>query len=750
MEHVANGLEKKWENRRDQSQRLDMDDVLGELATQYGVAKVGVLGIFIRSSAFVIGLVARSLGARKRAERTVLQYLEDDRRAALAAERVETKKQKKEMEAQQKAERKADADAETALKDNLKTRLKAILTSEGVPSFVVPNVIDRALRDRTLEELTRLSTAEELLHGALAQVLATESPQEMPISEIPISPREKTIKVEECLEGLHEQLSTASPSHDVVTSLLASLPWPPEHMSALRDGQMALGTLHFVQQTLAPLLVEFSHASAPRATNRSTTDSTVVLDHIRSLIAECDIDMDIYSPLLRLAAVEQQLQQQLSIERFEQLDLPEPTFLGFCCANAAQLEVWLPSTSKEASTLRMSSLLFATQCARHELPLSTESGGQRALWHLCQEHFGVVDICELGWASVDELFRYASSGAEANARIPTACGLVTDLNRSGAGCGVLGPMTAEDARLAIHSAPPLEDLAHAIHWKSVFAPELGALSDFLLPSDVPVLESSHGKFVKLVPGDTADFRVAARQLEPVLAAAIACSIVCNAGGVANAPLSLLGGFTARALEAALDGALSFTLQALSSLPDPLLGPIGVPVFLEPAKAVLPGAISLLVQQAAANSHHLRVMHKLGYQSGEHTLLVSLMTSLREKPAPSRASSIPPALASVPEASAVASKTPISCEADCGAVSEVHQAAEAELLSSPDDDATTHISDGLEGELATSEALCLQVAASYGGGLEDQLDSPGATALRGLRELTERAITRLAGELYAGK
>ena len=132
-------------------------------------------------------------------------------------------------------------------------------------------------------------------------------------------------------------------------------------------------------------------------------------------------------------------------------------------------------------------------------------------------------------------------------------------------------------------------------------------------------------------GDTTDFRQAVSDLAPILAAALSVSIVSAAGGVTNAPLALMGGFTSRALSAITESqAVCFTIQALASLPEPLLGPVGGPVFLEPAKATLPAAGSLLVEHARSNPQQCVALQRLGYQLGQSELLASLTASLREE------------------------------------------------------------------------------------------------------------------------
>ena len=67
LEHIASALEKKWEGRGASADRLDMDEILGGLAIEHGVS-APALGVFIRSKGFLIGLVARLVGARTRVE----------------------------------------------------------------------------------------------------------------------------------------------------------------------------------------------------------------------------------------------------------------------------------------------------------------------------------------------------------------------------------------------------------------------------------------------------------------------------------------------------------------------------------------------------------------------------------------------------------------------------------------------------------------------------------------------------------
>ena len=367
--------------------------------------------------------------------------------------------------------------------------------------------MERALRGLPLEELARLSTSDELLREALRRVIAAPSSAPSDLAEP---------SRQESLDALHQELASGSPSVGIVATLLVrissddstassrlsrsgvgaastpasatapaapfkfsavpapalgvapasapgpftfsavptpdlgAVPTPADNGDGSSEGRsdVPLGALSCITRTVAPLLVDSLERSRGAFKNSVTgvsgADAAMVLDHIRSLLQESDID----SPLLRLATAERQLLQQLAIDRFEELGLPDASFLEFCASNAAQLERLLPITSTGITGLRSASLRLATAV----LPsLDAESG--HALWRVCQQHFRVGKVEELGWSSIEELRLCASAGSEENGpRMLTASELALDVAASNgaAGCGVLGPMTAEDATVSAH------------------------------------------------------------------------------------------------------------------------------------------------------------------------------------------------------------------------------------------------------------------------------------------------------------
>lgn len=319
-------------------------------------------------------------------------------------------------------------------------------------------------------------------------------------------------------------------------------------------------------------------------------------------------------------------------------------------------------------------------------------------------------------------------------------------------------MSVEDGAIAIRTAPLLLDLGEALHWREIFAPSLGELRDFLeADQSVPVLETSHGRFVKLLEGTPATFRQAVNALQPVTSAAIATYLVWQAGGVARAPLALLGRDAERAFRAAPDEHLvvRFTLDALSALPVPLVASVGGPVFFEATRAVLPDACRQLLSAARGHTRYECVLSMLGYRLGVSPFLSALMSRFRaeeveEEPvrllprpvdceAPSdRALPIGSTSSETPSASSIDEPSAGTAGANAQGVAD-----EVTLAPAVPAAAAYTRSDGPDADRALSVALCKRAAAQNG------LQETPTEASRSMQAVLQRAINRLAGELYAG-
>ena len=312
-------------------------------------------------------------------------------------------------------------------------------------------------------------------------------------------------------------------------------------------------------------------------------------------------------------------------------------------------------------------------------------------------------------------------------------------------------MTAEDGALAISAAPPLHDLADVLHWREIFAPTLGELRSFLEASrSEPVLETSHGRFVRLLKGTPATFRAAVGAMKPVTAAAIASYLVCQAGHVARAPLALLGRDAERGFRTVSDErrVVRFTLEALSVLPTPLVASLGGPVFFEATRAVLPDACSQLLAMARGHTKYERTLHMLGYCMGVSPFSSAFMARLRDSETEESITLIEPpgCNSSTDRTSAALSTSELLASVGTSSLGlQLDTSAGGEMLDAPVDS-----SDMASAEMHTrgddhtmSAALCKRAAAQNG-----LTEFPTESSLS-MQAVLQRAINRLAGELYAG-
>ena len=133
MQYIAKALEESWDAQEGKAERLDVKEVLAGFATQQGYATLGGMGILVRSHNFVTGLIARCLGARRRAEKTVERGLESQRQMQLKLHQREMAQKLQEelaqeardleneiaarQEARRRAREEAAADANAALEE---------------------------------------------------------------------------------------------------------------------------------------------------------------------------------------------------------------------------------------------------------------------------------------------------------------------------------------------------------------------------------------------------------------------------------------------------------------------------------------------------------------------------------------------------------------------------------------------------------------------------------------------------------
>ena len=180
LEHIATALEQKWRANDTAKDRLDMDELLAELAAEQGLPGAASLGVFIRSKGFLIGLVARLVGARNRAEklaeRSAAKRIKETCEAE-AAERV------REEAALKKATKKQAKAAEAAVR----VQLAALLAAEGVAhpavrDAVVGVTVERAAAARGGPSPT---SKEQLVRGGRSRVAPLATPA-LTLARIPL------------------------------------------------------------------------------------------------------------------------------------------------------------------------------------------------------------------------------------------------------------------------------------------------------------------------------------------------------------------------------------------------------------------------------------------------------------------------------------------------------------------------------------------------------------------------------------
>lgn len=267
--------------------------------------------------------------------------------------------------------------------------------------------------------------------------------------------------------------------------------------------------------------------------------------------------------------------------------------------------------------------------------------------------------------------------------------------------------------------------------------------------------------MRVLVGSPSTFGDAVSALLPVSSAAIATYVVMQAGGASLAPLALLGSHAQRALLSCSEGcATKLVLEAICALPDALRASVGGPVFLEPAKAVLSNAPRQLLEAARGNARQEQALRSLGYRLGVTQFIEALSAALHEAREERPVAVVLPASAEVASgngeakrghaeaernsADAASSKSTTELRAD-----ETALTATLPLTGVPAVDGQESMGTGGGGSMEATRILCARVAQKFGGGLESQLDVQGQGALSELREVTVRAIHRLAGELYAG-
>ena len=210
-----------------------------------------------------------------------------------------------------------------------------------------------------------------------------------------------------------------------------------------------------------------------------------VLACVRGLLDELSY---IDAPIDRLAKAELQLLHTFDASTFDALHLPQSSFAAYCSAHSAELEAYLSSSGASGGNALSEAARDFAAALLARLPNAHDAALEEAM----RSHFGVGCLKELGWRSMPELRARVQHGGVS--RRP--CALVLAATQPSSVTSSV-PVSRGDAVAAVHALAPLTDVAAGTHWPARYQLHLGSLAAFVAAEDLPVLQVSHGSFVKL-------------------------------------------------------------------------------------------------------------------------------------------------------------------------------------------------------------------------------------------------------------
>ncbi len=275
-------------------------------------------------------------------------------------------------------------------------------------------------------------------------------------------------------------------------------------------------------------------ASADEDAGTRPANGDAVLRALQNLLEDLAY---VESPGERLAAAEEPLLAGFCVDLFYKLRLAERTLAAFCGTHSADVDPLLfAADSAVSGGLSASAAEFASAMLTR-LPGVRED----VLEYAMRTHFGVESMSVLGWSSVSDLRlrlkQHSAVASEVSSSLP--CALVI----AATSLSLTSPQaySREDALALFDALPPLTDVAVDMQWQTVHLARLGSLSSFLVREKLPIIEVSHGSFLKLEVGaiphfaDTGSSKGLARQCF----SASCCAVCrCAAGRVAAATRSL--------------------------------------------------------------------------------------------------------------------------------------------------------------------------------------------------------------------
>jgi len=488
-------------------------------------------------------------------------------------------------------------------------------------------------------------------------------------------------------------------------------------------------------------------ASADGDAEAMPANGDAVLRALQSLLEDLAY---VESPSARLAAAEERLLDDFDVDLFDELRLAEPTLAAFCRTHCADVDPLLFAAASAVSGGPSASAAQFASAMLTRLPGVRDS----ALEYAMRTHFGVDSMSVLGWRNVSDLRSWLKQhSAVAPDGLP--CALVIAATNSKLDVSSSVHASREDALTLFDALPPLTDVALGMQWQTVYLARLGSLASFLVREKLPIIEVSHGSFVKLEVGAIPHFEDALKRQQATRAVALATHLCIKAGGIELAPIELMRGCMAAAAKDLSGGASArLVVQCAAALRAvwPLRPALFSSVFSDGLERVLPEAWRQMA--CVASEEELAALRVVAQELGRTRDLESALKPALKGDARSNAA---PAMPEPERANQAQQLTLSSADRN-----------EPERTQPPTADA--HESPGMHGggashsllpsstangisadtERSCSE-LCAYIRKRFGIGIDtdESLDAGTRSAFQEVRGGFQRSIHRLAEELYAG-
>jgi hypothetical protein len=513
--------------------------------------------------------------------------------------------------------------------------------------------------------------------------------------------------------------------------------------AAAATAALAAATTAAAAAATAAVAAATPPVSADEDAEAMPANGDAVLRALQSLLEDLAY---VESPSARLAAAEKRLLADFGVEDFDELRLAEPTLAAFCSRYCADVD---PLLFAAASAVSGGPSTSATEFASAML---TRLPGVRddVLEYAMRTHFGVDSMSVLGWRSVSDLRLWLKQhSAVAPDGLP--CALVIAATDSKLDVSSSVHASREDALARFDALPPLTDVALGMQWQTVHLARLGSLASFLVREKLPIIEVSHGSFVKLEVGDIKHFEGALKRQQATRAVALATHLCIKAGGIELAPIELMRGCMAAAAKdlPSKDGASArLVVQCAAALRAVWpLRPALKKVFSDGLERVLPEAWRQMA--CVASEEELAALRVVAQELGRTRDLESAL-KLALKGAPlSTEEVVPPA-----EVVATEEEKPVEKPSTAVMVAEPVAAVvePAAVVVAPEVVAEVVPSSTADGTERSCRELCAYIRKRFGIGLdtdESRLDADIRSAFQELRGVSQRSTNRLAEELYAG-